>query len=83
MNCPGKKTLNCIIPMVLLLLVVTLTGYKYRGLARLKMLNFLHSFDDLPASVEEDEMPPGAWWPARDSATIPDSNMTDAQREQL
>lgn len=83
MNCPGKKALNCIIPMVLLLFVITLTGYKYRGLIRLKMLNFLHSFDDLPASVEEDEMPPGAWWPARDSATIADSNMTDAQREQV
>ena len=69
-----------------ILLVMAFIGYKYRGLIRLKMLSILHSFDDLPAAVEdESEMPPGAWWIARpsDRIEVNGNDLTDSEREQI
>lgn len=78
-----KAFRKCIIPAIILLVIIALVGYRYRGFARMKMLAFLHSFDDLPAAAEEEEMPPGLWWPARQTAAGEDTTLTDAQREQL
>ncbi len=48
----------------------------------MKMLQFLHSFDDAPEVQEETEMPPGAWWEARET-TLEEDGLTDIEREQL
>ena len=71
---------------LVLLILIAVFGVKYRGLIRLKMLSVLHSFDDLPAEVEDSsEMPPGAWWPARtpDPVAAGDSALSDSEREQI
>ena len=83
MKSDGKSLKKFIIPGIILLAILAFAGYRYRGLIRLKMLNILHSFDDLPAEVEEDsQMPPGRWWPARTTAS-PDTNLTESEREQI
>ena len=78
MTKPGKKIL---IPSILILVIIAALGYRYRGYARMKMLQFLHSFDDIPEMEEEREMPPGAWFPARDGGDSPDSMSADAQED--
>lgn len=80
----SNKLKKIIVSLSIVLIIAGFAGYKYRGLIRLKMLTVLHSFDDLPEISENDNgMPPGAWWPARESALPDDSTLTDAQQEQL
>lgn len=79
----GKKKAVLIISAIVLA-GVALTGYRYRGYARLRMLEFLHSFDDAPGQVEGVQMPPGAWWPARASdSPLEDLTPEEAQMELL
>ena len=73
-----------IVPVLIVLLATAFTGYRYRGLIRMKMLAVLHSFDDLPETHDDSlNMPPGAWWPARQTAGSGDSGGADSQTEQL
>ncbi len=72
------------VPAVLLLAVVAFVGYRYRGFARMKMLQFLHSYDDVPSEVqEENELPPGLWWEARPSAEFSRENLSQEETERL
>lgn len=75
----GKKA---VIPAILILIVAVPVGYRYRGYVRMKMLQFLHSFDDVPEVQEETKMPPGAWWEARET-TLEEDGLTDIEREQM
>ncbi len=87
MSNDGRRLRIFIISGIIVLVVLAFTGYRYRGLIRLKMLRILHSFDDLPETINEEkpeksDMPPGAWGLARTNAPI-DDDMTDIEREQL
>ncbi|MCK5131636.1 MAG: hypothetical protein KAR40_05730 [Candidatus Sabulitectum sp.] len=79
------KLKKYIITGLILLIIMAVFGFKFRGLIRLKMLSVLHSFDDLPETVEENTLPPGLWWPARtpDRVEVDDSDLTDSEREQI
>ncbi len=84
MKCTGRRSRVYIISGIIVLVLLAVTGYRYRGFIRLKMLNILHSFDDLPeaAASQNRIMPPGAWCHVR--TNIPGSdNMTDSEREQI
>jgi hypothetical protein len=85
MKSEGRRLRIFVISGIIVLIVLAFAGYRYRGFIRLKMLNILHSFDDLPdtiASGKPDYMPPGAWGLARTNAPI-DDDMTDIECEQL
>jgi len=78
-----RKHIKLILAGLVLLIVFAFVGYRYRGFIRLKMLGFLHSFDDLPV-VEDNELPPGLWGPTRPSTMLEaDSSLTDSEMEQL
>ncbi len=78
------KRKTWIFPVLILLAVAAVLGYRYRGRVRMTMLDFLHSFDDSPGDAQGDTtavFPPGRWWPARDGGTASDT--TGQDREQL
>ncbi|MCK5034954.1 MAG: aryl-sulfate sulfotransferase [Candidatus Sabulitectum sp.] len=83
MKTSSKRLSKFIIPGIVFVVIIAIAGFKYRGFIRQKMLDVLHSFDDSPAEVVEETMPPGAWWPARTSISAEENNMTEAEREQL
>ena len=80
-----SKFRKLLIPCLVFLVLFGLVGYKYRGLIRMKMLAFLHSFDDAPQVADDNAMPPGAWWPARETALVESdlSELSDEEREQI
>lgn len=67
---------------IVVIIAVSVVGYKYRGLIRMKMLEFLHSFDD-EVAVAEEEGPPGAWWKARESSFAGSDSLSPLEREQI
>lgn len=70
--------------LVLIIAAVAALGYRYRGFARIKMLQFLHSFDDVPVAVEEEnELPPGLWWQARSAAVHSQDDLSPRELEQV
>jgi hypothetical protein len=76
----GKKV---ILPLILLLVVAGILGYRYRGAIRLKMLEVLHSFDDVPEQTDPllGDVPPGLWGEARDISV--EEQLTPEQQEAL
>ncbi len=80
-----SKFKKLLVPVLVLFVLFSIVGYKYRGLIRLKMLAVLHSFDDAPLVTDDNTMPPGAWWPARQSSLVESdlSDLSDTEREQI
>lgn len=76
----GKKT---IFLLILLLVTAGILGYIYRGAIRMKMLEVLHSFDDIPEQTDPlaGDVPPGLWGAARDISV--ENPLTPEQLEAL
>jgi hypothetical protein len=71
-----------VVPVLIVLAAAAVLGYRYRGFIRMKMLDFLHSFDDVPEEdKEETVLPPGRWFYARDGGTGIDT--TDSEQIEL
>jgi hypothetical protein len=80
----GRRLRIFVISGIIVLVILSFAGYRYRGLIRLKILSILHSFDDLPEIIDEEkpEIQPGAWGLARTYATAED-DMTESEKEQI
>lgn len=76
----GKKVL---LPLILLLTIGVVLGYIHRGAIRLKMLEVLHSFDDIPEQTDPlaGDVPPGLWGAVRDISV--ENPLTPEQLEAL
>ena len=64
-----------------LLTIVSVFGYIYRGTIRMRMLDYLHSFDDASIEDEYDVFPIAVWCLARDGGSPSDT--TGENQEQL
>ena len=69
---------------IIALILIGIAGYRYREFARLKLLGFLHSFDDHPEVADEERQhaPPGQWYLIRTDMPESDS-LTESEREQI
>ena len=85
MSVDRSKLKKLLVSVLVLFVLFSIVGYKYRGLIRLKMLFVLHSFDDAPQVVDDNAIPPGAWRPARATAMVESdlSDLSDAEKEQI
>lgn len=76
-----KHKARYLVPLMILLTVVSVLGYRYRGRIRMMMLTYLHSFDDLDSEEAAGDIFQGKWCPARDGGTANDT--TEKYQEQL
>lgn len=76
-----KHKVRYFVPLLILLAVVSVLGYRYRGLIRNEMLDFLHSFDDSDHDEVTDVTQPGGsmgrWNLARNDGIISDTSGQD------
>ncbi len=76
-----KHKARYLVSLMILLTVVSVLGYGYRGRIRMMMLTFLHSFDNLDSEETAVEILQGEWCSARDGGTANDT--TEQYEEQL
>lgn len=84
-NGRSRKFRVVLICILVAVIVGGFLGYRYRGAIREKMLQILHSFDDVPPAPDSldwmDDMPPGCWWPAGDLSN--ETELTPEQQDQI
>ena len=82
-----KRKARYLVPLLILLTIISVLGYRQRGRIRMTMLDFLHSFDDVDREETFGDtnvvFPQERWCPARDGGTASDTTGQDQKQLEL